>query len=82
MALNRKVFSIYPDANIQGFNFQVQTTHFHWKIGNSKKKIHAIQLVVSVASIAEFFKPNFESVVFLSQLLVKKVLPDLKLYFK
>lgn len=50
------VFSIYPDVNIQGFNFQMQTKNSHWKIGNGKKKIHTTQLAVAVASVAEFFK--------------------------
>lgn len=27
-----------------------------------RKKLHTIQLIVAVASVAEFFKPNFESV--------------------
>lgn len=37
--LNRNVFSIPPDVNIQVFNFQEQTKHFHWKAGNCRKVV-------------------------------------------
>lgn len=52
------------------------------KLVTIRKKIHTTQLVVAVASVAEFFKPNFGGVGFFFQLLVKTVLPDLKLYFE